>query len=71
MPLGVQPRVCNCCGKDMDFFDIQEDFTISRKVGYGSKYDMMIIDLRICGDCFDKIVDGCSVTPVIGAWDWS
>ena len=55
----------------MDFFDIQEDFTISRKVGYGSKYDMMIIDLRLCGDCFDKIVDGCSVTPVIGAWDWS
>lgn len=71
MPLGVQPRVCNCCGKDMDFFDIQEDFTISRKVGYGSKYDTMIIDLRICGDCFDKIVDGCSVTPVIGVWDWS
>lgn len=71
MPLGVQPRVCNCCGKDMDFFDIQEDFTISRKVGYGSKYDTMIIDLRLCGDCFDKIVDGCSVTPVIGVWDWS
>ena len=71
MPLGVQPRVCNCCGKDMDFFDIQEDFTISRNVGYGSKYDTMIIDLRICGDCFDKIVDSCSVTPVIGVWDWS
>lgn len=70
MPLDIPHRICNCCGKEMDFFDIQEDFTISRKVGYGSKYDMMIIDLHLCGDCFDKIVDGCKESPVIGAWDW-
>lgn len=30
---------CNKCGKKLDFWDVQEDFSMQRNLGYGSKYD--------------------------------
>lgn len=45
------------CGKDFDEFDIQEDFSLYRHIGYGSKYDMNKLELDLCCGCFDKLVD--------------
>ena len=50
-------NVCNLCGKELDFWDVQEDFTLHRHVGYGSGYDGEVIKLRLCCECFDHIVD--------------
>ncbi len=58
-------RVCNCCGKELDFWDLQEDLTIHKRIGYGSRYDGDEIELRLCCACFDKIIDECSVSPVM------
>ncbi len=58
--------VCNCCGKPLDEFDIQENFHIHTRVGYGSVHDTEEIDLRLCCNCFDGIVDNCEVSPVVG-----
>lgn len=57
---------CNICGGLMDFWDIQEDFTIHRCVGYGSVHDMEEIKLHMCCECFDRIVEQCAINPVIG-----
>ena len=53
-------NVCNLCGKELDFWDVQEDFTLHRHVGYGSE----VIKLRLCCECFDHIVDECKVSPI-------
>ena len=57
-------KICNRCGRELDFWDVQEDFTIDRHIGYGSVHDGDIVNLHLCCDCFDKIVDECKVSPV-------
>lgn len=58
-------RYCNICGSKMDFWDIQEDNTIHTTAGYGSKYDEEEIELHICCDCMDRIIDECKITPIV------
>lgn len=49
--------VCNMCGKDFDEFDIQNNFGIHKKVLYGSSFDGGVINLDLCCDCFDKLME--------------
>lgn len=64
-----QGTVCNICGKVLDFWDLQEDYSIHKRIGYGSKHDGDTIELRLCCDCFDNLVDSCRVSPKVGEWD--
>ena len=58
-------RVCNYCGKELDLFDLQEDFSIHRQhIGYGSIHDGDNVDLQLCCDCFDKLVSECNVSQL-------
>lgn len=61
--------VCNVCGKEFDIYDKQEDFTIERHVGYGSKYDGELVSLHMCCDCMDKLIDSCRVKPLTESVD--
>lgn len=57
---------CNICGKRMDDFDIQENFTIKKSIiGYGSSHDGDGLNLHICCDCIDKIIDKCMIDPIV------
>lgn len=56
--------ICNICGKEFCEWDYQEDYHISKRIGYGSKYDEDLIDLHICITCMDKIIENCKITPV-------
>lgn len=56
---------CNMCGKPLDTFDTQEDFSIHRKLGYGTKNDGSVLDLHLCCDCLDRLVDNCMISPII------
>ena len=51
--------ICNMCGKELDEWDLQEsqDYSLHTKIGYGSKYDGNNIDLDLCCDYFDKLLD--------------
>lgn len=65
----MRKRVCNMCGKDFDIWDNQEDFALYRNIGYGSKYDEHKIELDLCCNCFDKLVDeyivpNCKINPM-------
>ena len=62
--LGLKKQICNHCGKELDIFDLQQEFTIHRKIEYGSSYDGCIVHLQLCCDCFDKMVESCKVNPI-------
>lgn len=55
---------CNKCGKKMDMWDTQEDFSLQRNLGYGSRYDGDNLDLDLCCDCMDKLIEECVIPPV-------
>lgn len=58
---------CNLCGKELDMFDIQNDFTIQKDaVCYGSGLDGERVELRLCCSCFDRIAYACEISPVRG-----
>lgn len=58
-------HVCNICGKDFNLWDEQEDFSIRKIAGYGSKFDGQKIDLDICCNCFEQsIIPLCKIVPV-------
>lgn len=46
---------CNKCGKEMDIWDRQENFSINRRCGYGTKYDGFGIQLNLCCDCMEEL----------------
>lgn len=64
---------CNLCGSKFDEWDRQEDFGIHRHVGYGSKYDLSVIELDFCCSCFDKVVDyireNGAIDPVVSEYE--
>ena len=59
-----EKKFCNRCGKELDFFDLQQDFSIHKKIGYGSIYDGFTVDYRLCCECFDKEAARCKVLPI-------
>jgi len=65
--------VCNICGKELNEWDLQENFGFDYNVGYGSKYDGEKIRMRFCCDCFDEIIDKLiqesKVNPIVGTYD--
>ena len=50
-------RICTMCGKKFDVWDEQQNFVVDREIGYGSKYDYHHIQMNLCCDCFDRVVD--------------
>lgn len=57
--------ICNYCGKELDFYDFQGDFTIHKQqIEYGSIHDGDSVHLQLCCDCFDKLVEDCKVNPI-------
>lgn len=64
---------CNFCGSIFDEWDDQEDFSFYSHVGYGSKYDLHILDMKFCCRCFDKLIDHVrehgAIDPIIGEYD--
>ena len=62
-------RACNICGRELDPFDLQQEFIIHRKIEYGSIHDGDIVDLQLCCDCFDDLVDECKISPIIEVSD--
>ena len=45
---------CNKCGKEMDFWDRQEEISIHTK-----------LELDLCCDCMEELVNSCKISPVI------
>lgn len=64
---------CNMCGQLFDDWDTQEGFNFSYHVGFGSKFDLSIIQCDFCCNCFDKMMDEyilprCKHNPIVGEY---
>ena len=61
-------KVCNMCGKTFDLWDHQENFCFDHHIGYGSAHDFERIQLNLCCQCFDKVIDWilpqCKYNPI-------
>lgn len=57
--------LCNCCGKKLDSLDACGAVSISRILGYGSKYDGAYVEIDICPSCFDRFMDSMAIPPVL------
>lgn len=56
--------VCNICGHKFNFWDSQESFNIKVQAGYGTKYDGDYIDLNLCCNCMDNLIEACAISPI-------
>lgn len=69
----MDKTICNICGKEFDMWDQQEGFGLRHHVGYGSKFDGFNIQVDMCCDCFDELMDTyilprCAVSPLQSVW---
>ena len=55
---------CNGCGGSLDEWDLQGNFMIHTTVGYGSKFDLSKVHLRLCCKCFDGLINQCVISPI-------
>lgn len=55
--------ICNKCGKPFDFWDEQENITVTRRIGYGSTHDGEYLSLHLCSHCMDELLDSCLISP--------
>ncbi len=59
---------CSLCGKELEIYDILNDYSVKReRIGYGSMYDGMALNLCICSDCLDKMILLCKINPLTKA----
>lgn len=57
--------ICNKCGKTMDDFDLQQEFYYHKELCYGSEHDGDTVEIDLCCDCIDDLINSCKVSPVI------
>lgn len=55
---------CNFCGRQLDIFDLNEDYSIHKILGYGTEYDGSKIDLNFCCECMNNIISKCAISPI-------
>lgn len=56
---------CNKCGTKLDSLELQQGFSMVRRIGFGSKYDGDVLSLRLCCNCMDELIDSCMVSPIV------
>lgn len=59
---------CSMCGNAFNFWDQNQDFRVDRCIGFGSRYDLCRLQLNLCIECFDKVLDWllpqCKLNPL-------
>lgn len=58
-------KICNMCGREMDTFDLEEDFGIHTRLGYGTKYDGCWLELDLCCHCMELLIEECEISPIV------
>lgn len=60
---------CTLCGKKMNEFEESGGIFIDQYMGYGSKYDMERVTIRLCNKCADNLISKCTISPFYDV-DW-
>lgn len=54
---------CNKCGKVIDRY--VEEYSMTNVMKYGSKYDGELVELDLCPECMDELIESCKISPVV------
>lgn len=52
---------CSRCGATLDVCDRQSGLSFIKDMGYGSKFDGEKIEISLCCDCTDFIIEICKI----------
>ena len=55
---------CNKCGNELDQFDIAGDYSIHKRMCYGSVHDGDALGLQLCSKCMDELIASCVIPPI-------
>lgn len=55
---------CNICGEDFDLEDYYNNLGVHTILGYGSKHDGRNLEMDICCQCMDKLIQKCRISPL-------
>ena len=59
---------CNICGRTIDEYDVESGFAIQYRPGWRSKYDNECVNVDLCVDCSDAMIDTlialCKIHPI-------
>lgn len=59
---------CNFCGKELDMLDKMEGIDLVKRIGYGSRYDLHDLKLKLCCNCMDScldiLIEKCAINPL-------
>lgn len=56
--------VCNVCGKVLTRCEEKNHVKINQVMGYGSQFDGDRVDMDICNECFDRLIESCKIDPI-------
>lgn len=60
--------LCNVCGEDPRLKKVHIEIDIHQPIGYGSRYDGDKIDLDVCANCVDTVLEAisnvCKIPPI-------
>lgn len=56
---------CNKCGNRLNEWDVQENFSIYTVLGYGTKFDGCELELDLCCECMNELIDSCAISPIV------
>lgn len=48
----------------MDLWDKEGGISVNKRLGYGSRYDGDFLELDLCAQCLDELIDSCVIKPV-------
>ena len=57
--------LCNRCGERFNAWDTQEDFSIHKRLGYGTIYDGSTLELDLCCRCMEELIAECVISPIV------
>lgn len=57
---------CNICGETLSYVDVVSGISLEKIISYGSIHDGGKLDIHICCNCMDDLIDRCTIYPVSG-----
>lgn len=53
----AKQTICNLCGKTVDEHMMECQFSIHTMMTYGSRHDGDLLDIDLCQECADKVIE--------------
>ncbi len=62
--------ICNKCGKQIGRMEAESSLHYHGMLGYASSYDGLEIEIDLCPNCLEWLMDELKIDPAITDVDW-